>query len=406
MSIIRRRSIGKRGSYTVFLAMFMAGMIVMSGAVINAAHKMAVDSSMEDLGRVWTHSIMGEYDKVLRDRYGLYGYYGNDEMVREKLILYSDYSFKTKKYIKRGEISCHTGKYKLTDLDTFSRQIDHIALSIWFPVPFGEGNATEDKDTEQNKGKEIRAGWIKGGLPSECYEGKGPQSGILSTISEASYIFKVFKDHVDDRKLGKTYFRNEVEYIISGKLSDEKAFRNVRDKLILERNGLNLTYLYTCPEKREAALQAAELITPGPEALITQAIILETWAFLEARNDVALLTDGERVPLIKGDDNWALSIDNAVESEFGKDKDGELDTREEKKYVRPKVIEGQNYEEYLKTLLLAVPEKKKLLRIMDLIQINMKYLYCGDFLMDDYRTGLEWQMEINGKEHCFYEKYK
>jgi len=189
------------------------------------------------------------------------------------------------------------------------------------------------------------------------------------------------------------------------KLNDEKSRRTVYDKMIIERNGMNLIYLYTCTEKRTAALEAAELLTPGPEAVITQAVILEAWAFLEARNDMALLYDGKTVPVFKRDENWALDIDTVLESEFMEEERGELDTREEKKYVEPRSIEGQTYGDYLKTLLAAVPEKKRLLRIMDLIQINMKYAYCDYFLMDDYYTGLDYEMTVNGKKHEFSERF-
>ena len=89
----------------------MAGL--MTGAVINAAHIKAIDSSCKDLGRVWAFSILGEYDRVLRDRYGLYGYYGNEDLVREKLETYAECSFKRKKYIKSGDFVCHMQDYKL-----------------------------------------------------------------------------------------------------------------------------------------------------------------------------------------------------------------------------------------------------------------------------------------------------
>jgi hypothetical protein len=153
------------------------------------------------------------------------------------------------------------------------------------------------------------------------------------------------------------------------------------------------------------ALEAAELLTPGPEAVITQALILEAWAFFEARNDIELLYDGKQVPVFKRDENWALDIDTVIESEFKDNENGELDTRESKKYVEPESIEGQTYGDYLKTLLLAVPESKRLLRIMDLIQINMKYAYCDYFLMADYYTGLEFEMTVNGRRHDFSERF-
>ena len=407
---MKQRSIGKKGSYTVFLVMFLSGMILMTGAVINAAHIKAIDSSCKDLGRVWAFSILGEYDRVLRDRYGLYGYYGNEDLVREKLETYAECSFKRKKYIKSGDFVCHMQDYKLMDLPAIKNQISHLMLSFWRPVPVEEDSqeteAAEDGIGEESPARYISAGWIIEALPSHSYDGN-PAGGswLGGGVSEMSYIFKAFKDHVDDRDLGKTYFDNEIEYIISGKLNDEKSRKAVYDKLIIERNGMNLIYLYSCTEKRQAALEAAEIITPGPEALITQAIILETWAFLEARNDLALLYDGQCVPVFKKDENWALGLDAAVDSEFGEKENGELDTRETKKYVKPRSIEGQNYGDYLKTLLAAVPENKRLLRIMDLIQINMKYAYCDYFLMDDYYYGLKYEMTVNGRKYDFEERF-
>ena len=42
---------------------------------------------------------------------------------------------------------------------------------------------------------------------------------------------------------------------------------------------------------------------------------------------------------------------------------------------------------------------------MDLIQINMKYAYCDYFLMDDYYTGLKYEMTVNGREHGFEKRF-
>ncbi len=407
---MKQRSIGKKGSYIVFLTMFLSGMILMSGAVINASHTKAIDSSCEDLGRVWANSILGEYDRALRDRYGLYGYYGNEDLVREKLETYARRSFAKKKYIKMGDIVCHMQDYKLMDLSSMKNQISHLMISLWKPVPFEEEISGEisgdDASSDQIPCRYISAGWIIEALPSHIYEGSSAGGSWLGgNVSEIAYIFKSFKDHVDNRDLGKTYFDNEIEYIISGKLNDEKSRKAVYDKMFIERNGMNLIYLYSCTEKRQAALEAAEILTPGPEAIITQAIILETWAFLEARNDMALLYDGKSVPVFKKDENWALGLETAIESEFVEDEHGELDTRESKKYIEPKSIEGEDYGDYLKTLLLTVPERKRLLRIMDLIQINMKYAYCDYFLMDDYYYGLKYEMTVNGKRHDFEERF-
>ena len=62
---------------------------------------------------------------------------------------------------------------------------------------------------------------------------------------------------MNDRNLGETYFKNEIEYILTGRLDDSDAKQKVKNQLILLRNALNLTYLYSCSEKSNAALAAA-----------------------------------------------------------------------------------------------------------------------------------------------------
>ena len=57
-------------------------------------------------------------------------------------------------------------------------------------------------------------------------------------------------------------------------------------------------------------------------------------------------------------------------------------------------------------LICAVDERIRILRIMDLIQINMKYVYRDDFLLKEYSGGLAYTMEINGKDYSYEEAYQ
>ena len=135
-------------------------------------------------------------------------------------------------------------------------------------------------------------------------------------------------------------------------------------------------------------MAAAEVITPGPAAVATQALILETWAFLEAKNDLKILCDGKSVACFKDDSNWALSLENALMAYEGeKDEGGEG-------YVKPQNMSGIEYEDYLRILMGAMPENLKILRVMDLIQINMKYLCYDSFLLGDYYSGLDFSFEV------------
>lgn len=162
-------------------------------------------------------------------------------------------------------------------------------------------------------------------------------------------------------------------------------------------------------------MAAAQAITPGPAAALTQALILESWALLEAENDLRILEAGERVPLIKQDDNWAISLENVLALDFsgddanegngGWEEAGEPADPLQSGFIRPQTIEGQSYEAYLKIFVAALPQETRVLRMMDLMQINLKYLYNESFLLADYYTGLQYTLRINGKAYEFTETY-
>ena len=243
------------------------------------------------------------------------------------------------------------------------------------------------------------------GLVAMIKTGK-PISSIVSETAQNVYAFRFFRHRFSDKELGDTFFNCEVEYIISGKTSDEKAMKSIETDLLLLRNGMNLVYLYSCEEKRRATAAAAQAATPGPAAAVTQALIMETWAFLEAKNDLQILCDNEPVRFMKYDENWAVSLENVLALLFGENKETEEKNQEEGiGYIKPKKMEGMDYEGYLRVLFEIVPEDIRIMRMMDIIQINMKYLYCGAFLLEDYYTGLDFSFRVNGRDYEFNEDY-
>ena len=66
---------------------------------------------------------------------------------------------------------------------------------------------------------------------------------MISETSQNLYAFGFFNHRFAGDELGDTFFNCEIEYIISGKLSDEKASKSVENNLLLLRNGMNLVYL-------------------------------------------------------------------------------------------------------------------------------------------------------------------
>ncbi|MGN0718755.1 MAG: DUF5702 domain-containing protein [Anaerovoracaceae bacterium] len=411
--------INRRGSFTVQIVLLFSAMLILTWAVLSAAGDLAIYSTAEDFGRLWGTSILAEYDLNLKDRYGLFGFYGDTVTVERKLDAYAVYTFGEKAYIEYGGAVCSLDDYSLTEPEQLKQQMSDAVLFGSRPhgLHRAEDRAAGTAGTAETHGitvsssgsRTITSRWILDSLPSAGDGGDADVTGLVSQIKSGKglsallgssmvnqYILTYFQHYRSTGDLGDTYFRNEIEYIICGKPDDEKARKKVRQKLIVMRNLLNLAYLYASPEKREAAMALAEVMTPGPEAVITQGVLLELWAFAEAENDLRLLYDDKPVPLIKSDSSWAMTLENAMEQT----------SDSEKRYITPSVLEGESYEVYLRILLSSVPDRTRLLRVMDLIQINMKYLYCDYFLLEDYHTGLQFSMWVNGEEHEFKESYE
>ena len=234
------------------------------------------------------------------------------------------------------------------------------------------------KITEFLKGGKEIGDWIKIGT---------------DTYLEFSYLFSHFKDKFDDRNLGETYFEQELEYLIGGKRSDTQNERLVKQRIIAIREVMNLFYLNQNPKTRNEALAAAEILTPGPTAAATQQALLAAWALAESVNDYKLLICGYPVQMMKTESSWAVDLDSVI-------KDKEEDC------IYTGTDEGDNYSAYLKLLLLAMDDSVRLLRTMDLIQINFRLLYYNRFLLQEYNGGITYTYNINGRRETVEMQYE
>ena len=168
----------------------------------------------------------------------------------------------------------------------------------------------------------------------------------------------------------------------------------------------------------------AELITPGPGAILTQAVINGLWSAAEAENDLRRLENGKEVSLVKTKQQWALSLENVVQSnekksiadlqekveqngeseniELGK----EMHSKQQKSgYIEPPNKEGINYQSYLQILLFLENRELKLLRCMDLIQLNMKGSYDETFDLTQHYGGFQFEAVVSGKAYTYIQKY-
>ena len=184
------------------------------------------------------------------------------------------------------------------------------------------------------------------------------------------------------------------------------------------RNALNLVSLYKDPEKVKLIIEVAETITPGPLGLLTQLLIAEAWAALETEQDMKNLLDNKRVPILKSADEWQIGLGAVLDSddvmeqldedskELLNENRGEINALGGISDRISDLKNGLNYDEHLMIMIMAMDERVRLLRIMDIVQINMKYRYYRDFNMMEYYVGTRFTLEANGRSYDFEESYK
>ena len=421
------------------LAIVFTGFALCIAGAIGVSRRMVVSSECEMFGRLWTRAVLSEYDIHLLDDYSIMAYFGNDDEVTAKLNSYLKYS-------TQGRLGAHikganadlTG-YELGDPANFRK-----ALRLGFTVNAaseiinGRGREYRDLDTGEGFDEEGRVinnpvvidtlpsrgtgGSVSGEELTERAKSAGGESGLHGILagagSEVLLLEKCFDNHVTKSDDKDHLLVNEWEYVIRGSTDDEVNYRAVRTALFIARNALNLAAIYKDPAKVEMIVAVSESITPGPLGLATQLLIAEAWAALETEEDLEDLYHDRRVPVLKSPGQWKTDIASVLESDKVKDKlddeskklleenGEELSGLSGKLSTVTQFSDGLNYDEYLMIMIASLNDNIRLLRIMDLIQINMKYRYYADFNMMEYYTGVRFTIEANSKSHEFEDAYK
>ncbi|MBR3126403.1 MAG: hypothetical protein IKF42_13405 [Mogibacterium sp.] len=429
----------KKGSSLVMLAIVFTGFAMCIAGAIGVSRRLVVSSECETFGRLWSRAILSEYDVHLLDDFSITAYFGNDNEVTAKLDSYLKYSTPGRLGASiRGANADLTG-FELGDPANFKRALKlGFAGNAASEIINGRGRTYRDLDTGEGFDEEGRVinnpvvidtlpshgtgGSVSGEELAEKARTAGDENGLSGMLARAGaevlLLEKCFDNHVSKSDDKDHLFVNEWEYVIRGSTDDEENYRAVRMRLFVARNALNLAALYNDPAKVEMIVTVAESITPGPLGLATQAILAEAWAALETEEDLEDLYHDRRVPVLKTPGQWKTDIGAVLGSDKVKEKldDGSKELLEEKLddisgacgsiNTVAQFREGLNYDEYLMIMIASLSDNVRILRIMDLIQINMKYRYYADFNMMEYYTGVRFTLEANSKSHEFEDAYK
>lgn len=401
----------RRGSVTVFVMMFMVSLIMLFMVMIRAAKDTAVKGAFSSLGPMWCDSILAEYDQNLQDRYDIFAFYGLAPEVSAKLRFYAGESILDKKYVTMSRAEGSLAGYSLIDTDNFRRQVTRVAKYRIAGDIKGEANEYVFHGAPQPKAggsalmTDLPSGGTRKSVSASTFRHAVEAAGSLkSAVSKAGdafledkYIFSYFKDKSDDKDLGETYLSNEIEYLVCGAKSDREIEDNIKMRIIAIRTIFNTIYAFEDPEISAETLAAAEIITPGPASLATQKILQTGWAACESVNDYNLLIKGKKVPFYKDSSSWALSLESVIKGGIKElDEGASPEMKDEVPCIDPGSEHGETYQDYLRTMLFLMDEDVKLLRMMDLIQMNMRLCHYSDFRIREYNTGLKASFEMNG----------
>lgn len=426
----------RKGSTSVFLTLILAAMLMLAGLFIyhssQAAARSYVDAVFELAGR----SVLSEYDTVLLKEYGLFAIHADETEIENKIKFYTNCSFhrsrikgviREKKSIdplklQLDAVNVSLSGYSITNIDLFEEQIQaYMKYGLAENIAnkkYNNGRGTQDAGIPANPEQAnimLKNEQVVHSLPSQGYPGIDLdikqlfQTGIpspqeIKTYGKSrffinEYILNQFLNNQKGLDTRATFFLNEAEYILSGGLNDEHNYKKVRNHLVLLRTMLNLPCIYTDPEKLRAVEALASMLTPGPEAVITQLLIATGWAAAEAENDMKRLENSEKVALFKSKSNWALNLS------LNLDLEGFMNGKNHTDIVEPQNTGGINYEDYLRILLYLQDREIQLLRCMDLIQLNMKTNYYRDFDFREYYGGFQFEAMVQGRSYSYIQKY-
>ena len=162
--------------------------------------------------------------------------------------------------------------------------------------------------------------------------------------------------------------------------------------IVTARTAINAISIFRDEKMRNEVTLLAQALAPGPGGVLLEAAVVAAWSYAEAKNDMALLEHGKKVPLIKDHHTWATDLESAWEGRA----EGYIDTGSS---------EGQDYDDYLRFILYFTDRKVRLVRMMDLIQINMKGNHNRNFLIREHNCGFRLEAEINGNDYSYDQVY-
>lgn len=252
------------------------------------------------------------------------------------------------------------------ETDTFenpTKALEERKKSGVVSLVLGNGAALSSKslNTMELIGQRIKDGRVNrgnaAGLELEAAE------KMVEGLWFQEYLLRYLGNYTSVKQ--ETALDYELEYAIVGKSTDMENLRGILMRLLAMREAANAVYLHADKEKYgEAGLIALgiSLLVAQPELQepLCEAIILG-WAYAESVYDVRTLVNGGRIPLIKNSGNWHYNLQTILQDLWGEESGAEQEG-----------ASGLSYGDYLRILLLLTDADTLNLRVMDLVEADIR----------------------------------
>ena len=206
---------------------------------------------------------------------------------------------------------------------------------------------------------------------------------LLKKVAFDEYLLDHFTCFMDEQE--RNGLQYELEYILFGEDRDDENLRKALNRMLLIREGMNLLTLASSERLKAEARALAVLMIgwTGIEPLVELlAVLLEgAWCHAESISDMKALLSGERVPLLKNEAQWHLSLSD-VGGFFSGDGAPERTSSE-----------GMNYKDYLRILLYLSNFQNTSYRTMDMVQHNEQKT-GRNFLMASEIYAMEFRVHV------------
>lgn len=203
----------------------------------------------------------------------------------------------------------------------------------------------------------IRSGKVNVGIG--LHEGAPAADNLADELIYGEYLMKTCGNYRDKKE--NSLLNYQIEYILYGFSSDASNLSACLATLFAIRSVGNLVSVYSNSNMKNQAENVSKLLCAliaSPElAPILTNILLGMWALAESAADIKNLLDGGKVPLIKKENQWSLSLLGILA--------GDMEGSGKKN-------EGLSYQAYLRVLLGLMDKQKKAVRSLDIVEMDIR----------------------------------